>query len=102
MTRRPACPPLFPYTTLFRSEAEDDSDGVVGRQRLARLVGELALEGDQKSTGLGSNHERNAYAVYDCEDKCGSHLISLKQSVSKTRMTFAQQAHTSEPTSMHS
>src|SRR5256885_9674027 len=33
MIRRPPRSTLFPYTTLFRSHANDGTDGLVGRER---------------------------------------------------------------------
>src|SRR5690625_2982529 len=38
MLRRPARSPLFPYTTLFRSAANQPSDGVGGLLQLRRLL----------------------------------------------------------------
>src|SRR3712207_8992021 len=93
MIRRPPRSTLFPYTTLFRSEAgrlrvaaldrRHELDvrrlrelglhglgaGVVQRQRLEALeVGDLAgvdaLARDRKSTRLNSSHATISYAVF--------------------------------------
>src|SRR5438445_7327000 len=91
--RRPPTPTLFPYTTLFRSEAE-----VVGRERhlvarrhqrlpdvarldLGQLLHKLAdvivdnaeelaqIESDRKSTRLNSSHANISYAVFCLKKK---------------------------------
>src|SRR5690606_41497616 len=83
--RRPPPPPLFPYTTLFRShvaltatgtDLRDDREDDVLRRR-ARL--ELAvhvdrhrlerLERDRKSTRLNSSHVKISYAVFCLKKK---------------------------------
>src|SRR5207247_9685265 len=67
LIRRPPRSPLFPYTTLFRSE-------IVGSPRRARDLVEEGLEQrrerqpgeirrDRKSTRLNSSHEWISYAV---------------------------------------
>src|SRR4051812_49841976 len=76
MPRTPT-PPLFPYTTLFRSNAWHRE----ARQR--RLVAELLAEGasvvvdntnpspaeDRKSTRLNSSHMSISYAVFCLKKK---------------------------------
>src|SRR3712207_7093036 len=92
MIRRPPRSTLFPYTTLFRSQAVGGRvglvEGVVGErdedvpQRLDRRVGEAAflhagLEPDEqdavgqdrKSTRLNSSHANISYAVFCLKKK---------------------------------
>src|SRR4051812_49998094 len=93
MIRRPPRSPLFPYTTLFRSDVLDAGDGgdvldVIddarhGGQRLVdEAVEEVhaddatgrgdALEplvGDRKSTRLNSSHMSISYAVFCLKKK---------------------------------
>src|SRR3712207_7305783 len=70
MIRRPPRSTLFPYTTLFRSEADTEAlavlpDGrlVVGAEDLGELV-RLRPDGDRKSTRLNSSHANISYAVF--------------------------------------
>src|SRR2546430_10663331 len=77
MIRRPPRSTLFPYTTLFRSQAErvcvlerreplvDQSDGLIERER-SLLVDELR---DRKSTRLNSSHSQISYAVFCLKKK---------------------------------
>src|SRR5690625_7018403 len=79
MIRRPPTPPLFPYTTLFRSAlfvgAGLESLGGEDVRRLAQLlVGPLRLlrlaQGrDRKSTRLNSSHVAISYAVFCLKKK---------------------------------
>src|SRR3989440_1535736 len=90
MIRRPPRSTLFPYTTLFRSQA-------VAAQRLARRVDQQRLggvsralhqrgggvdsdvtdevavirvaQGDRKSTRLNSSHDQISYAVFCLKKK---------------------------------
>src|SRR5690606_40652180 len=84
---RPPGPPLFPYTTLFRSRAQTQrrglDDGLADAPPLvAQLVGELhdqdAVLGrdpdqddqaDRKSTRLNSSHVKISYAVFCLKKK---------------------------------
>src|SRR3712207_7615468 len=85
MIRRPPRSPLFPYTTLFRSEHAGDTarpeghlqrpgqrpragggggaDVAPGRQRHADVTG------DRKSTRLNSSHANISYAVFCLKKK---------------------------------
>src|SRR5207253_8062312 len=94
---RPPIPPLFPYTTLFRSltaavtgaerarileaVAEGEVDLVIGAHALAQGgvgpddQGNLAL--DRKSTRLNSSHVAISYAGF-CLKKKKPHLIRDK------------------------
>src|SRR5258708_35972163 len=74
MIRRPPRSTLFPYTTLFRSEAEalqvtgahffDDVAGENGP-----LADELFEKIDRKSTRLNSSHQIISYAVFCLKKK---------------------------------
>src|SRR3712207_8469030 len=89
MIRRPPRSTLFPYTTLFRSVAEDtELVEVGGHPRLARTVagGGVPVEPalmvqkaqptavtfadlDRKSTRLNSSHANISYAVFCLKKK---------------------------------
>src|SRR5206468_12365431 len=98
-TLPPLHPPLFPYTTLFRSLVQRDPPGpgphvVVELQRLPRVAGVgvtlgvagrvegdhrdlvghdvealLPHVGDRKSTRLNSSHDQISYAVFCLKKK---------------------------------
>src|SRR2546430_3963725 len=82
MIRRPPRSTLFPYTTLFRSVADDD---VVAEDRDRRLAlgGELVrpcagegleeVQRDRKSTRLNSSHSQISYAVFCLKKKKNTH-----------------------------
>src|SRR2546428_7189592 len=77
MIRRPPRSTLFPYTTLFRSEAADCADlregagveldlvpvAAEGRDGVS-VCGAVLAEQDRKSTRLNSSHDQTSYAVY--------------------------------------
>src|SRR5262245_63998550 len=70
--RRPPRPPLFPYTTLFRSDHPGDvsglPDGADGADGVA--VGQLDVDDvDRKSTRLNSSHLGISYAVFCLKKK---------------------------------
>src|SRR5687768_17822414 len=99
MTTRPPTPPLFPYTTLFRSSAAEEllevgtslleillgdrqqllgvrQDRAVleelgaGHRPEGRLVAPPLVERrDRKSTRLNSSHGYNSYAVFCLKKK---------------------------------
>src|SRR3712207_7192071 len=92
MIRRPPRSTLFPYTTLFRSEAEDEraalpvADPVRGDGRadgqhflqhhvtlqcgaLAAAIGLGPRHADRKSTRLNSSHANISYAVFCLKKK---------------------------------
>src|SRR3712207_8710763 len=91
MIRRPPRSTLFPYTTLFRSAADErdeaarrgrtDGQGTPGHPADRREVAELGLlprhpdspEGgggeDRKSTRLNSSHANISYAVFCLKKK---------------------------------
>src|SRR3989442_6218607 len=83
MIRRPPRSTLFPYTTLFRSDAARRDLGEPVGERLEqvvpiavhlrvyeplRLVGDRGRQ-DRKSTRLNSSHVRISYAVFCLEKK---------------------------------
>src|SRR5438552_5190840 len=79
MIRRPPRSTLFPYTTLFRSNAFRSRE-IVFRQaadfleqfRTARIVEVLAAQlllRDRKSTRLNSSHQIISYAVFCLKKK---------------------------------
>src|SRR5689334_23584396 len=67
MIRRPPRSTLFPYTTLFRSEAVetalDRANGVV------TFIYSDGSEQDRKSTRLNSSHSSISYAVFCLKKK---------------------------------
>src|SRR5438132_7331182 len=81
MNRRPPSPTLFPYTTLFRSRAQDHPQDADGRQRPMgaeraeqdeelpdKPVGARRVP-DRKSTRLNSSHTVISYAVFCLKKK---------------------------------
>src|SRR2546430_13109519 len=86
MIRRPPRSTLFPYTTLFRSEACGDAPGPrggyhprVAGQRIPDPIGINTSKGlscpdgatvsDRKSTRLNSSHSQISYAVFCLKKK---------------------------------
>src|SRR5256885_4789273 len=75
MIRRPPRSTLFPYTTLFRSEAGEISDreklSARGRNvgRRAAAPQRCASTSDRKSTRLNSSHLVISYAVFCLKKK---------------------------------
>src|SRR2546426_5388387 len=72
MIRRPPRSTLFPYTTLFRSEAAGGFDEVAERLARLQLVNERSHHGtrqDRKSTRLNSSHLVISYAVFCLKKK---------------------------------
>src|SRR5690606_41505762 len=92
MFRRPLRPPLFPYTTLFRSCSGPPPRGTTGRGRRsvrsarhvptpqAYLSASLhtPLE-DRKSTRLNSSHVKISYAVFCLKKKKPAHQDTPQQ-----------------------
>src|SRR5476651_2848323 len=66
MIRRPPRSTLFPYTTLFRSNAARQ-DRLQGRE--ASQASDLDGSGDRKSTRLNSSHANISYAVFCLKKK---------------------------------
>src|SRR5258708_28033065 len=78
MIRRPPRSTLFPYTTLFRSQAAADRlhDGrraallAVHRVVQVAVLGRVHVrDGDRKSTRLNSSHQIISYAVFCLKKK---------------------------------
>src|SRR5438270_9554775 len=77
MIPREPGPPLFPYTTLFRSQPLDTAPEVretclevpVLRGRPGELDLREGLELDRKSTRLNSSHSQISYAVFCLKKK---------------------------------
>src|SRR3712207_7211359 len=97
MIRRPPRSTLFPYTTLFRSEAAAGGDrqrplrvrtaaGDPEHRARARAVEQLRalgtqqqrrqVAGDRKSTRLNSSHANISYAVF-CLKKKNNSMMSV-------------------------
>src|SRR5688572_31628110 len=100
MLRRPPRSTLFPYTTLFRSEAHGiGRGGNLGRQRHAGLNElrqlldvariELGPDRDRKSTRLNSSHSQISYAVF-CLKKKKKKKKTHKTTTIKTNYTPLQ------------
>src|SRR2546422_6244883 len=75
MIRRPPRSTLFPYTTLFRSIADGDTQAFLA-SRLGRAPGKIVDadgaelgEQDRKSTRLNSSHGYISYAVFCLKKK---------------------------------
>src|SRR3712207_7035050 len=76
MIRRPPRSTLFPYTTLFRSEAAGvgmahaapDGSWLRINGKLAEITG-YPKEEDRKSTRLNSSHANISYAVFCLKKK---------------------------------
>src|SRR2546427_7829646 len=85
MIRRPPRSTLFPYTTLFRSQAgqllqrHDEALPRYDRINAAAMVGDVRLaqtaafesmaDQDRKSTRLNSSHSQISYAVFCLKKK---------------------------------
>src|SRR2546430_11522647 len=75
MIRRPPRSTLFPYTTLFRSPADQLDRPVVlagvreGERLAPQRAPELRRERDRKSTRLNSSHSQISYAVFCLKKK---------------------------------
>src|SRR2546426_7967938 len=78
MIRRPPRSTLFPYTTLFRSDAADDLSLTVELRQPATLlrpevhhteVTQRHRHADRKSTRLNSSHLVISYAVFCLKKK---------------------------------
>src|SRR5206468_4899430 len=76
MIRRPLTSPLFPYTTLFRSQLTLLRHW--GLRPSARVLEIGCGDGrrDRKSTRLNSSHDQISYAVFCLKKKKYSDVIS--------------------------
>src|SRR2546430_7643466 len=68
MIRRPPRSTLFPYTTLFRSDATAEA-GTKQRNRFVGRRTTLRQAIDRKSTRLNSSHSQISYAVFCLKKK---------------------------------
>src|SRR5690348_17407614 len=88
MIRRPPRSTLFPYTTLFRSQAlgtDIEIAHVRGRHELG-FVGR-GVPGNRKSTRLNSSHPSISYAVFCLKKK--------KKHYKQHTVTYTKQLYTS-------
>src|SRR2546426_6037708 len=84
MIRRPPRSTLFPYTTLFRSQALDGL-GNLATTFTGQVTVTLNSPGDRKSTRLNSSHLVISYAVFCLKKKKSEiHANHTDQSASPT------------------
>src|SRR4051794_41698233 len=73
MIRRQPRSTLFPYTTLFRSEASAGADRhperLLRRREMGAALSAVASIPDRKSTRLNSSHPSISYAVFCLKKK---------------------------------
>src|SRR2546429_7867574 len=73
MIRRPPRSTLFPYTTLFRSQAAGSAGRIGGQSSVHRDSASARVSvpgfGDRKSTRLNSSHGYISYAVFCLKKK---------------------------------
>src|SRR2546422_5443494 len=86
MIRRPPRSTLFPYTTLFRSSAQN-VPARLARSSLRQTLCRCSSE-DRKSTRLNSSHGYISYAVFCLKKKKRSEKPRLYRSTA-----FAQSAY---------
>src|SRR3712207_6893597 len=99
MIRRPPRSTLFPYTTLFRSEAtaqvraalphvtvavgnREECEVAVGETEPDRAADALLDAGDRKSTRLNSSHANISYAVFCLKKKKKQYTSSCLATIS--------------------
>src|SRR2546421_6302070 len=83
MIRRPPRSTLFPYTTLFRSSANETPPPTVanaGPDRGAVTSASATSARDRKSTRLNSSHDQISYAVFCLKKK--NDFIDIEASTS--------------------
>src|SRR6202158_6504770 len=86
MIRGPPRSTLFPYTTLFRSQAfAVAAEGQATDPVRVSLEGMLQLAGfqDRKSTRLNSSHHDTSYAVF-CLKRTPSYELNLRMSLRRS------------------
>src|SRR5712664_4812931 len=92
MIRRPPRSTLFPYTTLFRSEAEGHvaravvAQCLVGHDRAQVRAADADVE-DRKSTRLNSSHDQISYAVFCLKKKKKKQTNTLIKKKKKNKQT---------------
>src|SRR2546430_13030261 len=69
MIRRPPRSTLFPYTTLFRSDAASFCDVRTAWPARMWLTSSASTNTDRKSTRLNSSHSQISYAVFCLKKK---------------------------------
>src|SRR5690625_5880758 len=100
MTPPPPCPPLFPYTTLFRSVVPvcarilDDLHREVIRSSSEPCS---EREEDRKSTRLNSSHVAISYAVFCLKKKTDADLADRRQEVTAGHNDLAAAEQQSDP-----
>src|SRR2546430_5108510 len=98
MIRRPPRSPLFPYTTLFRSDVGDRVERRARMQAVGRgaeqadreevvVAADLAGEIDRKSTRLNSSHSQISYAVFCLKKKKPAEGYSARMRRMTVRMS---------------
>src|SRR5712692_11178607 len=85
MIRRPPRSTLFPYTTLFRSSAEQP---MVPRAEFRSYYGHPVL--DRKSTRLNSSHSSISYAVFCLKKKKPKHNAATRKTTKKIKQNNKQ------------
>src|SRR2546430_9073269 len=100
MIRRPPRSTLFPYTTLFRSPAQD----TLGQDHAAPAAlggqgrgGDAGHEQDRKSTRLNSCHSQISYAVFCLKKKKKDSIRQQYATLHKHGVTDAQLTPTPLP-----
>src|SRR5256885_3285687 len=73
MIRRPPRSTLFPYTTLFRSNAGATPKSTPVNNEMP-MVNSKTCESDRKSTRLNSSHLVISYAVFCLKKKKHTHI----------------------------
>src|SRR3974390_3115015 len=92
MIRRPPRSTLFPYTTLFRSQAERRFDRAAKRLHVKERQ-PLLGSADRKSTRLNSSHLYISYAVFCLKKKTGhsAHPKGAGGTAAETRKLVGQE-----------
>src|SRR5262245_62400905 len=96
MIRRPPRSTLFPYTTLFRSQAAADRHRAVfilihvqgAELVLDRRLPDLGLAIDRKSTRLNSSHLGISYAVFCLKKKKKKKIHPSTANISNNRQPY--------------
>src|SRR5690349_22230326 len=85
MIRRPPRSTLFPYTTLFRSDAAQLGVDLADRHPEAQRERDQPTDGlrvqDRKSTRLNSSHVEISYAVFCLKKKKNSNRKKMRSTL---------------------